>query len=382
MKETSRFLRSLDVITPAMILDRDRVQRNIRTMADKARAGQARFRPHFKTHQSGAVGRWFAEAGVEAITVSSLAMAEYFAEFGWTDITLAFLLNPLELPRLGVLAGHLRDRGGRLGLTVDSVAAAEALAAAGLPVTVWLKIDTGYGRTGLAWEDRQGIAAVAAALGRNVTLSGLLTHSGHSYAARTDQDLQAVWNTTLKRMNKARQALGKERDVLISVGDTPGCATVPDLAGADEVRPGNFVFFDLMQMEIGSCSGDELAVAVACPVVGLYPRRGRVVLHGGAVHLAKERLADRKNRVIYGKTGFLDIQADGSASLGGVVHEAPVVEISQEHGIIAVEPDRFADLFGDLVIGDLVLVWPVHSCLTCNLFPEYLTLDGEILPRR
>lgn len=382
LKETSRFLGNLGLTGPAVVLDQDRVQQNIKVMTARSAAAGARFRPHFKTHQSGAVGQWFKREGVSCITVSSLPMAEYFAEFGWKDITLAFLLNPRELPRLGELARHLDDHGGRLGLTIDSPAAARVLAEADLPVDVWFKIDVGYGRTGMEWNNASGISAIQKALGDQLRIAGFLTHSGHSYQARTRENLQAIWNTTVDRMCSARAALGGGKELLITVGDTPCCSAVESLAGVDEIRPGNFVFFDLMQLEIGSCSQYELAAAVACPVVGIYPERSCIVVHGGAVHLSKDSLDGPDGQAVYGKLGDLSIQPDGTATLGQVVPEATMVALSQEHGTIALDPDRFTALCGQLEVGDLVLAWPVHSCLACENFDQYHTLDGTVLPRR
>lgn len=381
LKTTSRLLRNLGLTSPTVVVDEARVRRNIRFMARRARSAGVRFRPHFKTHQSGAVGQWFRDEGVTAITVSSLPMAEYFAEFGWTDITLAFLLNPLELPRLVTLARHLESRGGRLNLTVDSPAAARALAAAGLPVGAWLKIDAGYGRTGAPWDDGPFLETIRTALGPAVPLAGLLAHSGHSYQARTRDNLQAIWDTSLGRLRFACDLLG-DAALEISLGDTPCCSTVATLAGAHEVRPGNFVFFDLMQLEIGSCGQEELAAAVACPVVGIYPERGQLVIHGGAVHLAKESLTDEHGQPLFGKLGCLESNPEGGLGLGPVLHQAPLATLSQEHGVVSVDLDHFAGLLGDLEIGDLVLVYPVHSCLTCDLHRRYHTLDGQVLERR
>lgn len=379
LKETSLRLRGLGLTGPAVVLDGPRAHANIRSMADRAAAAGARFRPHFKTHQSGAVGKWFAEQGVQAITVSSLGMAEYFAEFGWTDITLAFLLNPLELPRLATLAHYLDSKGGRLGVTLDSVEVAGRLADARLPVRVWIKTDTGYRRSGVAWDNLAGLGAVASALGSGADLAGLLSHTGHSYGARNRETLQAIWDSAVERMTLARSAFGPASGLALSLGDTPCCATVNSLAGVDEIRPGNFVFFDLMQREIGSCRDSDLAVAVACPVVGVYPDVGRLVLQGGAVHLSKEFLGSPESGCVFGYLGTLD---SGGRSLGKVLEHLPVTSVSQEHGVISVGRETYGRHLNELAIGDLVLVWPVHSCLSCDLHRQYHTLDGQVLPRR
>src|SRR4030042_2672023 len=97
-----------EVISPTFLLDKQRVLKNIEKMAGKAKASGARFRPHFKTHQSAEVGNWFRDFGVTAITVSSLDMASYFAKHGWSDITVAFIVNTLEIDIINDLAGRIK----------------------------------------------------------------------------------------------------------------------------------------------------------------------------------------------------------------------------------------------------------------------------------
>ncbi|MDX1268647.1 MAG: hypothetical protein R3311_14870, partial [Oceanisphaera sp.] len=92
------------IIEPTLLLDEERCRNNITRMADKVMRGGARFRPHFKTHQSLEVGEWFKAYGVEAITVSSVTMAEYFSPL-WKDITIAIPFNIHEVERVNALPG-------------------------------------------------------------------------------------------------------------------------------------------------------------------------------------------------------------------------------------------------------------------------------------
>jgi len=355
-KATSEHLISLGITGPTFLVDEARARANIRRMAKKAAASGVAFRPHFKTHQSTRVGGWFRDEGVDRITVSSVAMAEHFAESGWTDITLAFLVNPLEAPRLRRLDEYLRSHGGSLGVTVDSVAAARAVAG----LKIWIKVDTGYGRTGVPWDDAPALNSLSG------KATGLLTHTGHSYHARGGKGLTDLWTETVTRLTAAREAAGRP-DLLLSTGDTPCCCAVDEFTGVDEVRPGNFVFGDLMQVQIGSMQPNELAAAAALPVVGLYPDRGQVVIQGGAVHLSKESLKE-DGRTIFGKLGTLELPPGGQPGLGEVLGDAPVISLSQEHGVIEVGQDH------GLEIGDLIVVWPVHSCLTCDLLKDMTVL--------
>ncbi|OQY30398.1 MAG: hypothetical protein B6244_00655 [Candidatus Cloacimonetes bacterium 4572_55] len=373
IQETSKYLRSLGVIRPTVILDKPQILRNIKKMAQKARISGVKFRPHFKTHQSHTIGDWFRECGARAISVSSLDMAQYFTDRGWRDITIALLANILEIDKINVLSSTIR-----LNLIVDSMAMVQALHA-GLkyPVKIWLKIDVGYERTGATWDDTQTIVSIAKAVLHypKMHFVGLLAHSGQSYRARSTEQVRQVYNQTVKRMRFVRKILHGYgvKKCKISVGDTPTCSVIENLSAVDEIRPGNFVFNDLMQEQIGSCQPNEIAIGVACPVIGKYAQRQQIVIIGGAVHLSKEYIVDRQGKRLFGY--ITDLEGD---SLGSIYKTTPVRTLSQEHGCIQID-DR--DLFDQIEVGNLILISPVHSCLTCNLFTKYKTLQGEIISR-
>jgi len=98
----------LNIKKPTLLLNTEICKRNIHTMAIKAREQKVIFRPHFKTHQSAAISKWFREEGVTSITVSSVTMAKYFAKHGWKDITIAFPVNLLEIDEINHLASEIK----------------------------------------------------------------------------------------------------------------------------------------------------------------------------------------------------------------------------------------------------------------------------------
>ena len=210
-RTTSDTLRARGLDRPTLLLDESRARANIARMADRARSAGAVFRPHFKTHQSPAVAGWFRDAGVERITVSSLDMAQRFAEADWSDITVGVLHNPGATARADALARVLAGRGGRLHLVVDDPGVAAGLARnLTCPVSVWLKIDTGYGRTGIAWDDAAALGAVLGACRGPAEPVGLLTHAGHSYRARGPAAVQRVYDETIARLQDAHAACGRD----------------------------------------------------------------------------------------------------------------------------------------------------------------------------
>lgn len=359
------FLDTID--QPTLLIDENVTRQNIHRMIERANANQAAFRPHFKTHQSAQVGEWFREMGVNRITTSSVEMAEYFAACGWMDILIAFSLNPRQAPRINALAEKIH-----LEVLVENDEALDAIArSVSAHLSVWVKIDVGNGRTGLDWQDVVGVANLCRRVTQNpmLTLAGLLTHSGHTYHAADPDDAARIFREGIDRLAHLRERL-KEAGInglRLSVGDTPGCSICEDWSGADEVRPGNFVFYDAMQALAGVCTYSEVSMALACPVVAKHSERREVVIYGGAIHLSKD-----------------SVQLDGKTSYGLPVLQrgdrwaqpipgARVDRLSQEHGILHVpggEYDRIS-------VGELVFILPAHSCLTVQVMGEYFTLKGE-----
>lgn len=352
---------------PTLLLDEATARNNIRRMAAKTAGQRVRFRPHFKTHQSAEIGAWFRDYGVEAITVSSVDMALYFAAHGWNDITIAFSTNLRQAQTLSELAGRIR-----LGLLVESVEATQRLAEVIRdPVDVWLKIDAGAHRTGLPWDTIEPATQVAeAVLGAgNLRLRGLLTHAGQTYGAHGAEEVCRRYQESVERIGGLRHALQEQGlgPLEVSVGDTPGTSLCPELGAVDEIRPGNFVFYDAMQARIGSCRWQDVAVALACPVVAKHPERGEAVIYGGVVHLSKDFLVEGERRV-YG-----DVCLPEGERWGAPLPGAYVSALSQEHGILRME----AEDIQRLQVGDLVCILPAHSCLTVTLMKRYLTLTGK-----
>jgi D-serine deaminase-like pyridoxal phosphate-dependent protein len=123
---------------------------------------------------------------------------------------------------------------------------------------------------------------------------------------------------------------------------------------------------------LGACGPQQLALAVACPVVGRFPERREIALYGGAVHFSKDSVPAEDGRTIY---GYLMHSQGGQ--LGEPALNVPVVALSQEHGQVRL-PDSAAD---EIAVGDAVLVLPAHACLTCALHASYRSLAGEHLGR-
>jgi D-serine deaminase-like pyridoxal phosphate-dependent protein len=352
---------------PTLLIDEAITRGNIARMTQRAMDKGVSFRPHFKTHQSAQIGEWFRELGVDKITVSSVEMAEYFADYGWTDILIAFSMNPRQTKRINALARRIH-----LGVLIENLEVLPPLYLFGEnALDVWIKIDVGSHRTGLDWQNKSGIHEVCEAVGHipHLRLTGLLTHSGHSYHAGSCDEVSRIFREGVDRLNELRDKLAVSgfSGLKVSVGDTPGCSLCKDWSGIDEVRPGNFVLYDAQQAAAGSCSFSEISTALACPVVAKHADRREVVVYGGAIHLSKDYLE------VDGKTSYGLPALPRGEGWGAPIPHARVDRLSQEHGILWIPGAEFEQI----AVGDLVFILPAHSCLTVQAMGDYHTLKGE-----
>ncbi len=359
-------LQTKNIVRPTLLLEEKTARRNIARMAALARRSGILFRPHFKTHRSARIAEWFRDEGVTAITVSSLSMARYFAEAGWNDITVAFPVNLREMALINDLAGRIS-----LNLLTehpDTVGELEK----GLthPAGIFMEIDTGYGRSGVPWDDTAMTDAMITLLqhSRKLLFRGFLSHTGHTYAASSPQEILRLHDEAVVRMKALRERYRSAfPEAILSLGDTPAFSLLEKAEGVGEMRPGNFVFYDLMQERLGVCTPADIAVAMACPVAALYPRRGEAILYGGAVHFSKEYLPFEKEK-LYGQV--LDPQNPEMLMSGAVL-----TALSQEHGTVRMPAEEIKKYRR----GDLMFLYPVHACLTANLMGGYLTAGGEVI---
>jgi len=353
---------------PALFLDPVRCKKNIKKMAAKAQRNNLEFRPHFKTHQSLEVGQWFKDVGVSKITVSSLKMATYFAQ-EWDDITVAFPTNILEIETINVLASKIH-----LNLCVENIEVLLFLEKyLESPVGVFMKIDIGYNRTGVDSDDDSLIQGLLSQMSGIpfINFKGFLGHAGHSYRCRSKEAVEAVHQKSKEKIIQLKTKYKTQYpNLILSLGDTPSCSVSEDFEGIDEIRPGNFVFYDLTQNIIGSNELDAIAVAMACPIVAKHPKRNELVIYGGGVHFSKDRLEDPKDGVIFGR-----VAEKNNLVWGSCLPDAFLKSLSQEHGIVSVPAEKM----NAYKIGDFLWVLPVHSCMAADLMNELYTPKGGVI---
>ena len=201
-----------------------------------------------------------------------------------------------------------------------------------------VEVDSGQRRTGVPPEEAGAVAAAAVEAGLSVR--GVFTFPGHSYAPDALHTAADDESRALRVATESLRAAGLEPDVL-SGGSTPSLAHT-DTDTLTELRPGVYVFGDAQQWELGTATPAEIALTCRASVVS--HAGGRLVLDAGSKALGADRAA----------------YATGGGRLPAYA-DARVVQLSEHHAVV--------DLAGAPLptLGERVDVMPNHVCAAVNL---------------
>jgi D-serine deaminase-like pyridoxal phosphate-dependent protein len=359
-----------DVATPALILDRRKLQSNADRMRARVAELGVQLRPHVKTCKSIDVLRVLSGGADLPITVSTLAEARYFFENGVRDILYAVGIAPSKLPQIA----ELIRRGCTLRVILDTVEAAEMVQAFGLAegitIEALIEVDTDGCRAGVAPNDEL-LLEIARRLSsdRGARLAGVMTHAGGSYSARTLGEFEAIAERERAGAVSAAERLraASFQVEIVSVGSTPTVYYARGLEGVTEARVGVYAFGDLVQAELGTCGVDDIAISVLASVIGHSRSHGRVLVDAGFLALSRDRgTADFP--VDWGYGAVCD------AATGALIDGVRVESTNQEHGIITATSGELD--WSRFPIGGQVRVLPNHACATAAAHDRYFVVDG------
>ena len=364
-----------DLMTPSLLVDYEKLENNIRSMAAKAKKNGVNLRPHIKTHKCIEIGKKQIEAGAHGITVSTLAEAAAFADAGFKDITYAVPLAKdkfegvkriSESTRLSVLVDHQNTVVPLSSFCKD----------VGILLDILVKVDCGYPRCGIDPESPAAIKLVRKIhKSSNLNFKGILTHAGHSYDATTVAEVKSIAKQEQDVMIRFAKALKSENVELdpevVSIGSTPTARLADTFQeGITEIRPGNYAFFDYTQVALGACEVSDCALTVFSSIISVNP--DRTVIDAGATALSK----DKGPMHIEPNVGYGKIVQDYPK--GRIDTEVILTSLSQEHGKLVPTGEtslRFKH-------GEKVRIIPNHSCLTANLFDNYHVVKDDLVVDR
>ena len=331
--------------TPAVVIDMDRVERNIARIQAACDAAGVANRPHIKTHKNPTLAKLQIAAGAKGITCQKLGEAEVMADAGIDDILISYnLIGDEKMARLGALQS-------RADITVaadNSVVIAglrQAAALSGRPLSVVVECDTGRKRAGVETPAEAIVLAREIAASDGLSFAGFMlypTESGWVDAQRFyDQALAGVRAHGLDAM-------------MVSTGGTPNLKNLGKLKGATEHRFGTYIYNDRMQVAAGVASWDDCALNIYSTVVSRAgPDRG---------------ILDAGSKTLTSDTG-------GGLDGHGLILEHPEAKIArfaEEHGFLDLARSNTRPN-----VGDVVRIVPNHVCVVVNMVDEVVMVRGD-----
>src|ERR1700709_1215033 len=273
--------------TPAVVIDMDRVERNIARIQAAGDAAGVANRPHIKTHKNPTLAKLQIAAGAKGITCQKLGEAEVMADAGIDDILISYnLIGDEKMARLGALQTKA-DITVAADNSVVVAALPRAAALSGRPLSVLVECDTGRKRAGVE------TPAEAIALAREIAaLEGL------SFAGFMLYPTETGWAEAQRFYDEALAGVRAHGlDVtMVSTGGTPNMKNPGKLKGAPDHRPGTYIYNDRMQVAAGVARWDDCALNVYSTVVSRAgPDRG--ILDAGSKTLTSDTGGLESHRV-------------------------------------------------------------------------------------
>jgi D-serine deaminase-like pyridoxal phosphate-dependent protein len=359
-----------DTLTPALLLDRLKLEANVKRLQRALLPHRVTLRPHVKTVKSVEAVRLAFDGGTGPITVSTLAEADHFFAHGFTDVLYAVGIAPVKLPR----AAALVRRGCALKVVLDSVEAAAALRdycqRHDVRIPACIEIDTDEHRAGVPAEAPRLLEVARALDGpAGSLLHGVMTHAGSSYHSRSPEEIR---DWARRERAGVVTAAARLRDAgiacpVVSVGSTPTALFAESFEGVDEVRPGVFFLMDLVMVGVGVCRTEDIAISVLGSVIGHQAEKGRLITDTGWMALSRDR-GTGAQAVDHGYGAVCDLA-------GQPIEDLVVVDANQEHGIVARRGGGSVDV-GHFALGTALRILPNHACATASQHDRYRVVAG------
>ena len=345
-----------EIETPALVVDLDILDRNLRRVAGYAQQHGLRLRPHTKTHKSVMLAKRQLQLGAAGLTVAKVSEAEVMLGAETADLLVAFpIVGSGKLARLMEVA-----RRTHVTVALDSLAAARALSAAAraaqVEVGVLVEFDAGLGRVGVTPGEQLLDLARGVRELPNLDFQGLAFYPGHI------KDLDAAGMRALTDLSELLGRIGADFEragipvPIVSGGSTPTLFHSHEIRGLTEIRPGTYLFNDINTVRSGGCAMEDCAATILATVVSVA-RPGHMIVDGGS------------------KTFSSDRPVNSAEVTFGHLVEAPAArfhKMNEEHG--------FIDLTGverDFAVGDRVRVIPNHICVAVNLHERVYGVRGD-----
>lgn len=335
--------------TPVLLLDLERLEHNVRTMATHFRQAGVQWRPHAKAFKTPAIAHLLKRAGAIGVTVAKVSEAEVMAAAGIDDILIAHLIvGRSKALRLAAL-----QRQASVKVTVDHPdhlpTLSEAARETGVSLGVLVDVDLGMGRTGVGSAEAAVVLARRVAETPGLRFEGLMGYEGHTLFIPDPEEKRQAIGQAIGRLIEAKRAVEASGlpCKIISAGGSGSYQITAGLPGLTEIQAGGGVFACMYYVEVCRVAGHQAAISILATVVS-RPRPDRAILDAG-----RKALSDYK--IMPTLPAYPDSR---------------IVGLSAEHATIELGPAT------DLRIGQKVEVIPGYSDFTFVLHDRVIGHRG------
>jgi D-serine deaminase-like pyridoxal phosphate-dependent protein len=338
-----------DIDTPALLIDLEKMERNIKKMAAFFEGRSSHLRPHTKTHKCPVLAHKQLQAGAQGITCAKLGEAEVMAAAGIRDILIANqIVGRDKIARLANLAHHCD-----IMVAVESAENVAALSSAAKAVAstirILIEVDVGMHRCGVKSGEEALALAMSILSSPNLKFEGIMGYEGHVVMAPDLEDRRQACTDSMRVLVSVREMLERHgiHVKIVSAGGTGTYNIAGAYPGITEIQAGSYILMDAKYRSI--LQDFESALTLLCTVTS-RPDKHSAILDAGMKAVTFE----------FGMPELVNLTGAGFAFL------------SEEHGHLYLED-------ADPRVGDKVEVIPSHCCTTINLHDRFYAVRGERL---
>jgi D-serine deaminase-like pyridoxal phosphate-dependent protein len=333
--------------TPALLLDLDKLEFNLKKAADFLKTTKARLRPHIKTHKCPVLAQKQVRAGAIGVTCAKVGEAEVMARAGISDILIANqVVGARKIMRLMDLL-TISDVKVAVESMENLAQLSEGAQCRNKTLSVLIEVDVGMGRCGVKTADEAVALAKKIDQAKGIQLAGIMGYEGHiiftferSEREKAARECMGALVDVGKRLEKEGFPIG-----IVSGGGTGTYDISSKVDGITEIQAGSYLTMDATYGYLNL--GFAQALTLMTTVIAVHG--DHVILDCGMKSLTHE----------FGMAQVLGVEG------------AAVTSLSEEHGHMSV-PDT-----AKIAVGDKIELVPTHGCTTINLHDRFYAVRGD-----
>jgi len=338
-----------EVDTPALVIELDAFERNLRTMADSVKGRGVRVRAHAKTHKCPEIAKRQIAIGAVGVCCQKVSEAEALVDGGVGNVLVSNeVVGAAKIARLAALSQRAQ-----IGVCVDHADGVAALAASGAKLDVYIEIEVGMGRCGITPGEPALALAQRISAASNLRFAGLQAYHGRAQHLRSIAERRAAIDAAARAVRMTEELLNKHGiECPIVSGAGSGTYMLEVENGAwNEIQPGSYIFMDVdygRNEWAAPLPRFEHALFVLTTVMS-RPAGDRAIVDAGL------------------KASSVDSGLPTVWQRPGLVYRGA----SDEHGVVQIESGAEAP-----ALGEKLLLVPGHCDPTVNLYDWYVCVRG------